>query len=638
MADNPPTEGAASSDAHVVGEKPDDDGGGGGGGETKMPGEVIIKDPTKGLDDSNPTQDGDKADAQNGSEARRGDQGGSSAGAGSISGEQHSGEQHFPDANHIPVKTDHIDSKDDMSIEKGVGDNDMDVEGNTDKRATTTSSSAVPNSTAAKEGGAIAKSHGATEAATSDRWLAKVPGVTAKGETRGPASCSDQAWDDFDPDECFICFDGGEIILCDFCDRSYHLQCHRPPLKRVPDGEFKCMECVAVSTWGVGSVPSTDGGRVSNTSRGKKRAEKDKAPDFLGLSEAKKYIGARVAKRFDGDVYFGSITQYNEKTQFWHIVYDDDDEEDYDPNDLEEAGILYRKERKGDDPKKSRGAQQRYFQKNKPKKAHPPPKKKKKVEKPKPARRPKKKAKKDSSASLPTQPPPSRPQSPIVQRLPPKYCIIQVPQEAKPGDIVDVVFPGDEFTSQIVCPDFVQHSPYVTVVAPGGYRPPTAPMNYARTNADRLCNGLPTDNTRPFVVDAFNSTLWPALKEDGWKRVDVQETGNGSVQFIPPENRFSLSDSAGRLGLGFCTSYHGVISFCADTDEYKEIYAAFEADCIVRKETAQRLAQMERDMHYLSSKQHVTPIGPDHQASDLPLPRDRDVYFREKQGSLRAER
>ena len=658
MADNPPLrEGAASSDAHVVGEKPDDDGGsGGGGGETKMPGVVIINDPPKGLDDSNPTQVGDKADggsrnidaetdqrmtsrdgAQNGSEARRGDQGESSAGTGSITG---CGEQHSPDAHHIPVKTHHIDSKDGMSVEKGVGDNDMDVKGNTsrtDKRATTTSSSTVPGSTAAKEGGAMTESYGAAEAATSDRRVAKVPGVTAEEETRGPASCSDQAWDDFDQDECFICFDGGEIILCDYCDRSYHLQCHRPSLKSAPAGEFKCMECVAVSTWGVGSAPSTGGGRVPNTSRGKKRAEKDKAPDFLDLSEAKKYIGARVAKRFDGDVYFGSVTQYNEKSHFWHVVYDDDDEEDYDPNDLEVAGILYRKERKGDDPKNSRGAQQRYFRKNKQKKAHPPPKKKKKVEKPKPAR-PKKKAKKDSYASLPTQPPPSRPKSPIVESLPPKYCIIQVPQGAKPGDIVDVVFPGDEFTSQIACPDFVQHSPYVTVVAPGGYRPPSAPMNYARTNADRLCDGLPTDNTRPFVVDAFNSTLWPALKEDGWKRVDVQETGNGSMQFIPPENRFSLSDSAGRLGLGFYTSYHGVISFCADTDEYKEIHAAFEADCIVRKETAERLAQMERDMHYLSSKPHVTPIGPDHQASDLPLPRDRDIYLWGEQGSLRAER
>ena len=158
---------------------------------------------------------------------------------------------------------------------------------------------------------------------------------------RGEATQGDAAWDDFDPEECFICFDGGEIILCDYCNRSYHLQCHIPPLKEVPEGNFKCVECVAVSNWGVSSAPSTAGGGASD--KGKKRAQND-APNFVDPSEANKCIGTRIAKLFDGEVYFGSITQYNEKTQFWHVVYDDNDEEDYDPRDLEGAGKLYRKE------------------------------------------------------------------------------------------------------------------------------------------------------------------------------------------------------------------------------------------------------------------------------------------------------
>ena len=463
--------------------------------------------------------------------------------------------------------------------------------------------------------------------------------VDAEEKTSGQSGAGAQgepAWDDFDPEECFICFDGGEIILCDYCNRSYHLQCHRPPLKEVPEGKFKCMECVAVSNWGVSSAPTATGGGASD--KGKKRAQND-APNFVHPSEAKKYIGARVAKLFDGDLYFGSITQYNEKTQFWHVVYDDDDEEDYDPKDLEEAGQLYRKERKRDDPNKSRGAQQRYFRRDKVEKATAPPKqKKKKVEKPKAARSKAKPAKKKqgSSAFSLSARPPSRSQSPVV--LPPKYCVIQVPKEARPGDIIDVIFPGDELTSQIVCPDFVQRSPFVTVVAPGGYRPPSAPIDYARANADRLCDGLPTDNTRPFVVEAFNCTLWPALKADGWKRVDVLETGTGATQFIPPGNRYSLSDSVGRLGLGYCTSYHGVISFCADTEEYKELHAAFEVDCVARKEEAERLYQLERDMHYLSSKQHDTPIGPDHQVSNLPQLRRIEEYLCENRVHLRKER
>lgn len=466
--------------------------------------------------------------------------------------------------------------------------------------------------------------------------------TTKTSTPNGPSSEAtqgDPVWDDFDPEECFICFDGGEIILCDYCNRSYHLQCHRPPLKEVPEGKFKCMECVAVSNWGVSSVPSTVGGGVSD--KGKKRAQND-APNFVDPSEAKKYIGTRIAKLFDGEVYFGSITQYNENTQFWHVVYDDNDKEDYDPRDLEEAGKLYRQERKRDDPKKSRGAQQRYFRIDKVEKAPAPPKqKKKKVEKPKPARsnaKPTSKKKQGSTASSPSARPPSRSQSPIAQKLPPKYCVIQVPKEARPGDIIDVVFPGNEFTSQIVCPDFVQRSPFVTVVAPGGYQPPSAPIDYARANADRLCEGLPTDNTRPFAVEAFNGTLWPALKADGWKRVDVLETGTGSTQFIPPGNRYSLSDSAGRLGLGYCTSYQEVISFCADAEEYKELHAAFEIDIFARKQRAERLEQIARDMHYLSSKQHDTPIGPDHQVPNLPRLRGREEYLFENRRHFRRER
>ena len=36
-------------------------------------------------------------------------------------------------------------------------------------------------------------------------------------------------------DYCFSCCDGGaEMILCSHCPRIYHLQCHEPPLRRVP--------------------------------------------------------------------------------------------------------------------------------------------------------------------------------------------------------------------------------------------------------------------------------------------------------------------------------------------------------------------------------------------------------------------
>ena len=38
---------------------------------------------------------------------------------------------------------------------------------------------------------------------------------------------------------------GGSLLLCDFCDKSFHLGCHIPPLDSVPFGDFKCCECTA---------------------------------------------------------------------------------------------------------------------------------------------------------------------------------------------------------------------------------------------------------------------------------------------------------------------------------------------------------------------------------------------------------
>ncbi len=47
-------------------------------------------------------------------------------------------------------------------------------------------------------------------------------------------------------DNCYICYLGGELICCDFCQKAYHLECHIPPLPFVPEGIWKCCECMAV--------------------------------------------------------------------------------------------------------------------------------------------------------------------------------------------------------------------------------------------------------------------------------------------------------------------------------------------------------------------------------------------------------
>ena len=44
-------------------------------------------------------------------------------------------------------------------------------------------------------------------------------------------------------DECEVCRDGGDLICCDGCVNSYHLDCLSPPLREIPVGRWFCASC-----------------------------------------------------------------------------------------------------------------------------------------------------------------------------------------------------------------------------------------------------------------------------------------------------------------------------------------------------------------------------------------------------------
>ncbi|XP_075461078.1 chromodomain-helicase-DNA-binding protein 5 isoform X3 [Ascaphus truei] len=44
-------------------------------------------------------------------------------------------------------------------------------------------------------------------------------------------------------DYCEVCQQGGEIILCDTCPRTYHLVCLDPELEKAPEGKWSCPHC-----------------------------------------------------------------------------------------------------------------------------------------------------------------------------------------------------------------------------------------------------------------------------------------------------------------------------------------------------------------------------------------------------------
>ena len=62
------------------------------------------------------------------------------------------------------------------------------------------------------------------------------------------------------------------------------------------------------------------------------------------------YINQRIAKDFDGKIYYGTINEFwTEGTEpRWHVLYDDDDEEDFGRSSLMKSVLLYTKEKKKD--------------------------------------------------------------------------------------------------------------------------------------------------------------------------------------------------------------------------------------------------------------------------------------------------
>ncbi|ELR20283.1 PHDfinger domain containing protein [Acanthamoeba castellanii str. Neff] len=49
-------------------------------------------------------------------------------------------------------------------------------------------------------------------------------------------------------DNCDSCGEGGELICCDRCPASFHLECLNPPLPCVPDGDWFCRACLLQDT------------------------------------------------------------------------------------------------------------------------------------------------------------------------------------------------------------------------------------------------------------------------------------------------------------------------------------------------------------------------------------------------------
>jgi hypothetical protein len=82
-----------------------------------------------------------------------------------------------------------------------------------------------------------------------------------------------------------------------------------------------------------------------------------KGNDANGENKKTMYINKRVAKAFEGrvgesEIFYGTIDKITNAKEpyYWHITYDDDDEEEFDEQDITKALKLYQTHR-ADDPK-----------------------------------------------------------------------------------------------------------------------------------------------------------------------------------------------------------------------------------------------------------------------------------------------
>merc|ERR1719204_2646237 len=84
------------------------------------------------------------------------------------------------------------------------------------------------------------------------KWRDMVEGASTYSDLHMLLSVLDNCvkWErSLDNIKCRSCKKKGDerkLLICDVCDTGYHCGCLRPPLKKVPDGDWLCPDCVPV--------------------------------------------------------------------------------------------------------------------------------------------------------------------------------------------------------------------------------------------------------------------------------------------------------------------------------------------------------------------------------------------------------
>ena len=80
----------------------------------------------------------------------------------------------------------------------------------------------------------------AEQAVTSSAWGSGRTSSASTSAVAAPAAAEEEGPEDVNDDFCFSCGGGGDLLLCDRCNRSYHMHCLDPPLEVAPEGDWAC--------------------------------------------------------------------------------------------------------------------------------------------------------------------------------------------------------------------------------------------------------------------------------------------------------------------------------------------------------------------------------------------------------------
>mmetsp|Transcript_33445 Transcript_33445/g.80864 ORF Transcript_33445/g.80864 Transcript_33445/m.80864 type:complete len:665 (-) Transcript_33445:587-2581(-) len=207
------------------------------------------------------------------------------------------------------------------------------------------------------------------------------------------------------------------------------------------------------------------------------------------------------------------------------------------------------------------------------------------------------------------------------------FRTVMVPDGVVPGEIFHVLFGGGSVMGA-VCPRGVRSGDEIIIMEPGCHEPPLTPREIVKINQQHLMGGID-----PLVVNAFWAVLWPLLTMEGWTSTRQVYFNFGAMKFFPPGAR-PVDKSNWILNVDYFDTILDIRIYISKMAKYEKIVQEFDTEIETRKninrETAaegnrkkrkaraaiQRVSQLDA-WKYVGEREHIR-VGSNFQVRSLP--------------------